>query len=180
MSMAGIINERNRKSKLKHTIDSLVRSTLRARKGFNAVKRVEILSVAPVLRTRQVLIRGQAHGQAERRLYPLLIMASQVSFSDERDRKHPLEVNLGNGERIYMEKLSATRHKVQVRCDCKDFYFMWQYWNSKESALFGGKFPKYQRKTAHYPERNPDHVPGICKHLMTLADRLGREGIIGR
>jgi len=180
MSMASIINERNRKSRLKHTIKSLIASTMKVRKNINPYKKVELLAVTPVQRTNQILVRGQARGTAEQRLYELLIMFSGASFSETKDKDHPLKISLGSGAYIYMAKLSGSNTKVQVRCTCKDYYFMWQWWNKQESALFGGKFPTYKRKTDNYPERNPDHVPGVCKHVIGLSEKLAQQGVLTR
>lgn len=55
---------------------------------------------------------------------------------------------------------------VRVRCSCQDFYFCYSYWNKQNKALAGGLVRPYQRKTTNRPERNPHHIPGVCKHLI--------------
>lgn len=64
--------------------------------------------------------------------------------------------------------------------NCKDFYFTWQWYDKLNSALFGPPFPKYVRKTATYPERNPPHVTGLCKHLLKLVEILIIQKVISR
>lgn len=59
-------------------------------------------------------------------------------------------------------------HPVKCRCGCLEFYFTWSYYNKVNNVLFGGPVRKYVRKTTTYPERNPRHLPGFCKHLMRI------------
>jgi intein/homing endonuclease len=55
--------------------------------------------------------------------------------------------------------------------NCPDFRFMWHWWLGDKKALLGPRIP-YQRKTTHYPEKNPDHIPGIDKHILTFIKKL--------
>lgn len=62
--------------------------------------------------------------------------------------------------------------------NCRDFYFTWQWWDRQNAALFGPSFPRYKRKTTWWPERNPGHFPGLCKHLIGFVEKLKSTGIL--
>jgi hypothetical protein len=55
---------------------------------------------------------------------------------------------------------------IRVRCSCRDYYFTYEWYNKRSGALAGGPHSVYTRKTATRPERNPAHLPGMCKHLI--------------
>ena len=67
------------------------------------------------------------------------------------------------------------RDIVTVRCQCRDYYFMWWYWNHVNFAAHTVPYmmPTYYRKTKRWHEtdnpgglkqRNPDGKAGLCKH----------------
>lgn len=163
---------------LKLRLIDLVAGSYKLRKTVNPVKKVELLSVTPIVRTKQLMIKAQAHGQSSRSLYQMIIMFSQVQFSEKRTAKHTIEIALDHhGNTVFIQPLS-TDQLGQYRCSCADYYFTWQFWNSTHRALFGRKYPKYIRKTTTRPERNPNHIPGLCKHQLTLIDKLYKMGLI--
>lgn len=165
------------RSVLVHTLATLISSTKKAREKMNQVKKVEILQIKPVVQTNQLYVKAQAQGISLPKLYQLTLVFSGITYSQTQTTKTPLTADLGHGNKVYLEQPTLS-HKVQARCSCHDYYFMWQYYNRQEKALFGKAFPKYIRKTDHLPERNPDHVPGLCKHLIVLVDKLAKAGLL--
>lgn len=137
--------------------------------GFLPVKRVEIHDVTPNIRSKQLGFKGVVLGT---KAYPILVVFNGIEYQDHPDREHPLQIDLKHGEKVYCSRPSMSKTPVQVRCQCPDFYFTWQFYDQKVKALAGGKFPKYVRKTTHYPERNPGHLPGYCKHLEGFISKL--------
>lgn len=73
---------------------------------------------------------------------------------------------------------SIELHDVRVRCSCKAFYFYYSYWDKQNQTLSGPNPTPYVRKTTYLPEKNPRHIPGICKHLVRLAIVLRNEKLI--
>lgn len=137
--------------------------------GFLPVRRVEIHDVTPNVRSKQLGFKGVVLGT---KVYPILVVFNGVSYQDHADPDHPLQIDLKHGEKVYASRPSFRNSQVQVRCQCPDFYFTWQWWDSKVKALAGGKFPEYVRKTTTYPERNPGHLPGYCKHIEGFVKKL--------
>jgi hypothetical protein len=71
---------------------------------------------------------------------------------------------------------------VRVACQCKAYYFYFAHWNVMSGAHARAPLRPYQRKTPPppkgRPEVNPKHLPGLCKHLMALADVLMNSGAL--
>jgi hypothetical protein len=70
--------------------------------------------------------------------------------------------------------------KIRVSCSCRDFYFTFARWDYYNNSLYGRNRKIYVRKTTTYPERNPDHIPGMCKHLINFLDVLANQNLIER
>lgn len=137
--------------------------------GFNAVTRININDATTNTRAKQLSFQGVVTGTSA---YSVLVRFNGVSYSEAPDKEHDLSIDKGHGVYLYAARPSFSRSDVQVRCQCKDFYFTWQYYDRQVKALAGPPFPKYVRKTDNYPERNPLHVPGYCKHIEGMVRRL--------
>jgi len=157
------------------TIEDLKSKTKKLREHMNEPRPVKILKVTPLVGNQTVSIKAEAHGTKS---YPMTVTFYGVEFQREKDPKHPLAVTPEVNERFYMEQASERDHPVQVRCQCPDFRFTWAWWDKNEKALSGRNFAKYTRKTKHMPERNPKHVPGLCKHLVGLTERLRKDRLL--
>lgn len=130
-----------------------------------------------VMRNKQLIVKSQARPSSGESYsaYQSQIVFSGVGYSDVPSPDFPLTYNSPNGK-IYLQK-PTTRNTVQIRCSCKDDYFMWQYPNKSKGALLG-RFKPYVRKTADRPPRNPGNVPGMCKHTLALVKNLFSMGVL--
>lgn len=64
----------------------------------------------------------------------------------------------------------------KVHCTCKDFQFTFHpYHNDNGSALL--PLPEYENKSNTSSPRAVD-VPGLCKHLLALYERLVKDEVI--
>lgn len=61
--------------------------------------------------------------------------------------------------------------RVMCSCTCENWVFMWEYANAEHGAariIYGnGEPPGFT---------NPGHAPGLCKHLLALADKMKING----
>lgn len=98
-----------------------------------------------------------------------------IKFSD-----HPLSstsikiIDKETKEPLYFERISLTdaskQNYVRVRCSCKDFRFRFAWEDKAVQALYGGRPARYTRKPGSTrPEVNPQHIPGMCKHIFQCA-----------
>lgn len=138
-----------------------------------AKTRVSKLVITPFVGTKILSIRGDVQGVAEKKIYKVIVTFQNIEFSDTRDQTHWIRVKVSPRKWVYMAPLNP-KNVVQVRCSCLDFYFTFAYWDWGVGSLYGRKPKPYKRKTTTYPERNPTHTPGLCKHLLAVIDRVKR------
>lgn len=162
-------------SRVRLTLVDLINSSHKHRAKFNDSPKVAITGSTINPKNKVVTIRGEARGTS---LYPMTIAFYNVSMSTTRDAEHQVLAKDRDSNEYYLERISMSKHKCQVRCSCRDFYFTWQWWDRSNKALFGPNFPKYVRKTTTWPERNPGHYPGLCKHLMGFVEQLKNSGLL--
>ncbi|QYW03878.1 hypothetical protein pEaSNUABM46_00235 [Erwinia phage pEa_SNUABM_46] len=71
----------------------------------------------------------------------------------------------------YPYKPISKQKRVLVSCPCENFVFMWEYADAEHGAariIYGnGEPPDFT---------NPGRAPGLCKHLMALADQVKLHG----
>lgn len=67
--------------------------------------------------------------------------------------------------------------KGEVKCTCKAFHYWMAYPDLQSKNLYGNP-----RKWNRVPNKvkNPEHFPGICKHLVKLVYFLAMKGLIHR
>ncbi|QIG71464.1 hypothetical protein EVB32_352 [Rhizobium phage RHph_TM39] len=132
-------------------------------------RKVSIVDMTPVINNKTLSVKALAQST---KLYSLTMTIFDVQYSDMQSAEFPLTVSLGDGEYKFAKQIDMRKARAQVRCTCDDFYYTWGYWNKENKTLSGPPMKPYVRKTTNYPERNKEHAPGMCKHLMTLTGRL--------
>lgn len=83
-----------------------------------------------------------------------------------------------DGQQHTIQPITLETKRVKVNCNCLDFYHRFAVWNFNADALSGAKPPLYRRKTNNRPPVNPAKVPGMCKHIIKVVDRLRSFGLI--
>lgn len=77
---------------------------------------------------------------------------------------------------------SIRSDKAKVLCTCDAYYYYFWYYNKQQDAHSGRDLPKYTRKTPPPPVgrdfKNPQKIPGMCKHLAFLIRELRRAKVI--
>ena len=97
----------------------------------------------------------------------------KVKGGKEGDAGPPVQMKNNPSVKFKPRKIRGNKNKVQVRCECEDFRFFWAPAVEKKKSLIG-TFPPYIKKT-NRPPRNPQQVPGLCKHLLAVAKKLQRD-----
>ena len=100
-----------------------------------------------------------------------IIAFQDCKFSEKEpdDAKKSDYFRIEHGGDVYwVEKINPRRNRALVRCDCKDYYFTASYWNFRNGCQWGPPAKPYIRKTTTYPERNPMHIPFMCKHIFFI------------
>lgn len=167
------------------TAKSLFQSTVKFkpwRKKYSKCGAIKMQKPIPYRGTSSVLFSALIKGVSQ---YPdthkCTIMFSGLKFAKE-PFKGCIDVEY-KGTMYYVEKPSLNKTTIRVRCSCKDFYFVFSYWDYVNRAILGPKPKKYTRKTpppsqGGRPYVNPDKIPGLCKHVFQFLRYLKSKGYI--
>jgi hypothetical protein len=172
--VANIINERSSVPDLQHNIETTYPHT---RLRQHATNEVGITSIKFLPFAGMNMLQVQSTTSTDGRPYKQTIQLMKVSFSDT-DSPDVTTITAGDGTKFYLRPLDLSRHTVRVRCSCLDFYFRFATWNHGDQSIAGPAPKPYVRKTVNMPEVNPDHTPGICKHLLKIFERMRTQSII--
>ncbi len=146
------------------TLHSLHQSAVAAfpgtRRRQHVVGPIEIseLSWTPFLGVRTLFVRGKARN--EDREYRPMILFKNVRYLQEGGI-----ALVANDQKVYRLHPLA-ENDVLLRCDCMDFHWRFNYYDSLDRSLYGRVRKKYEGQGG--PPANPMKMPGMCKHLMAL------------
>jgi len=124
----------------------------------------------PYVGVRTLFIKALA--QNEGKEYNSIVLFKKVNYDGDE-----VMITASNGGEYSFDKLSAENTDVVLRCNCPDFYWRFNYYNSLDKALYGRKRAHYESKGV-CPPANPMEMPGMCKHLMKTAHVLREAGIL--
>lgn len=120
---------------------------------------------------KQLFIQAVIASASEKgKSYQVRLVFNGLTSSPKRTRLHTVKYKDLDGSIYFLEK-PTKEHHIMTRCGCVDFRHSFHWYIGDKKFLLGPRIP-YQRKTTHYPEKNPQHLTGICKHLLTLIRKL--------
>lgn len=134
-----------------------------------AVEPIRIVEMrwTPFVGLRTLFVKGRA--QNEGKQYSPIMLFKNVEYGSGE----PLIAS--DGIEYFLEKVSFD-DEINLRCDCGDFYWRFNYYDHLDKSLYGRKRAKYEAKT-NRPPANPKEMPGMCKHLMKLMLAIQDSGI---
>lgn len=156
------------------SIDQLDRSAVGAFPGTSKRQHVKgpvqinKMQLVPFTKNGQLLVRGTATNGG--RTYNPSIVFDNVTFEPEDTGTNVTFTGADNAD-YHIQPIDSNSAPAKVRCDCMDFYWRFAMWNYNADSLNDQPPPPYQKKT-NRPPVNPRKAPGLCKHLMRLADKL--------
>jgi len=164
------------------TLKQLLLATKNHRTKINATAAFLLRKTAPLPFANALAFQGRfaALTDKKRAYYDTTIIFHGVNYSQNKSMTFMLKADLLPGQAIYAERPSLNNTLAQVTCTCLDYYYTWWFYNDQQGSLAGEKFPAYTRKTTHYPERNPEHTAGLCKHLSRMTAELANKGFLTR
>lgn len=155
------------------TLQDLITSRKQLRKNIPAANPCQLKRPFLVPLTRDIVVPAIFEAKTDKKglKHNVVIMFRNLSIEMERDDDHPMGFEVLPDQWLYVERPSLSKTDIGVVCTCSDYYFTWWKWNKEKKAYIGGpNMPAYQRKTPPppkgYPYKNPDHVPGVCKHIL--------------
>ena len=129
------------------------------------------LSWLPFVGTKTLFVKGLAQSGESGKEYGPIIIFKKVNFNQDG-----IKITASDMLEYSFAPLSRKTTDVLVRCNCPDFYWRFNYYNSLDKSLQGSKRGMYEAKGGR-PPANPFELPGMCKHLMKLSKALGEAGI---
>ena len=141
------------------------------RKRQHAVDPVRVarLKWTPFLGMKTLLVRGEI--QSEGSEYATTILLRSVDYT-----KNEATLLADDGLRYEFGLIDPQVADVNVRCNCPDFQWRFNHYNSLDSSLYGRGRTKYEGSLW---KANPKEMPGLCKHLMKTVKAIDETGIFG-
>lgn len=175
---ARILQQLNEESTYNDLVTNITTSFPTTRKRQHATNEVNIqhIDIVPYLGTKMMHVRAISNGSTGQQ-YQQAIQFLNVVFNQTKTPEN-VEFIASDGKTYYVMPVDLNNHNVKVRCNCLDFYHRFAHWNHADRSIVGRAPVPYQRKTTTRPEVNPDHVPGMCKHLLKVVQDLQRRGIV--
>lgn len=151
----------------------------RTQKRQHAVDEVRIdhINWTPYLGVKTLYVRGLAHNITNGKEYNPSVLFKGVRYHENNDADGLVPLRDNEGQEHLLEQLSFEENDVLLRCNCKDFYWRFNYFDHTDGSLYGRVRAPYQ--ALHNPgSANPREMPGMCKHLMKLMRVLAEARII--
>lgn len=124
---------------------------------------IEELRCTPFLGVKTLFIRAEAVNES--RHYRPMILIKGINYKGNGAKI------LASDSKIYeFDKILIEKNNVNVRCNCADFTWRFNYYDHIDNSLYGNKRKKYESKGG--PPANPLQLPGMCKHLMKTMQKL--------
>lgn len=109
--------------------------------------------------------------------YITFVRFFDVLFEETKSSKFSVPVKVGS-KLLYHPIPTIAENRVQLKCSCADFRFVWEYPLFEQKALIG-RFRKYIRVPgSDRPPRNPSDLMGFCKHTWSLLNALNTGKLI--
>lgn len=159
-------------SSLTHLYDNTVRAFPHTKKRQYATQPLEIVEVrfTPYLGVKTLYVKGLVRNENQH--YDSIILFKAVEYKE----RAPVHIRGVEGKVYHLEPLTF-EHDVLVRCNCGDHYWRFRHYNYLDRSLFGRDRKKYE--AIHAPgSANPLKLPGLCKHLIKLAEVLHNSNIL--
>ena len=142
--------------------------------------RVQIVDKIFVASPNQGIVMVKAKSRSSAKQYDTRMSFEGIEFQGTEDDEgnNTTTFQTPDGQEYAIVPAEYNNSEVRVSCSCLDFYYRFAVYNSKDSSLLGNPPPPYVRKTDGGEPRNPNEVPGMCKHLMALSDDLKQARIV--
>lgn len=123
------------------------------------------LKLVPYKGTKALYIKGLARNTESKKKYDTQLFFSGIEYENE-DTDSNVTFTASDENVYHMKPIDLGANDVRTRCNCLDYYHRFAYYNYNDGSIFGKKPKPYIRKTTNRPPVNPEHVPGICKHII--------------
>jgi len=166
------LDEMSTQADLRNNIETSFPTTKKRQHATNEVT-IQGVEYIPYVGTKMLHVRSTATSNGH--TYNQAIQFLNTTFGDGL---YSVTIQSRDGQTHQLHPISLTNQNVKVRCNCLDFYYRFAQHNHQDKSIVGRAPIPYQRKTQDHPEVNPDHVPGMCKHLLKVVEKMRNDGIV--
>jgi len=149
---------------------STIKAFPKTKKRQNAVDPVvvEQLRWIPFKGVKTLFIKGFIRNESKH--YNTIILFKNINYN-----KNEVRIIASDNLKYNFGKISLENNDMMIRCNCKDFYYRFNYYNHLDKSLYGVKMSKYYGE-GNKPA-NPLELPGMCKHIIATAKVLKDSGL---
>lgn len=133
------------------------------------------LSWLPYKGVKTLYVKGHTVNSSNDHRHDPIILFKKVKYYDNQT-DNSIKLNDKNGKIFFMEPLDDSNH-VALRCGCEDFKWRFNYTDQLDKSLYGRVRSKYDA-FSNPGSSNPKMMPGVCKHLMKMAQKMQDLGIL--
>jgi hypothetical protein len=163
------------------SLNDLAKSTVNAfpkttkRQHATDIIKIKEIFWNPYTGFKTLFVRGIAQNTENFKEYSPMVLFKNVKYHKSKSNS-VIELQANDGGVYLLERINPDED-IQVRCDCKDFNWRFNYTNHLDGSLYGRKRKKYE--ALYYPDTaNPLQMPGMCKHLIKLLKVINASGLI--
>lgn len=153
-------------------------ATKKRQYATNTVKIVR-LEWTPYLGMKTLYLKALAQNfTGEGKEYQPMMLFKNVHYYQENTHNADL-LNIKVHDKIYhLKPLSKEKQQVLLRCQCGDFFWRFHHYDHLDKSLYGRNRKKYEAISNRRGPANPQELPGMCKHLMSMMYMLQDSKII--
>lgn len=168
-----MLGKKQEESTIPELYDSTVAAFPNTGKRQHSTQPVVIKNIdwIPYLGMKTLYIKGLA--QNEGKEYTPTVLFRNVNYTE-----NGVTLTASDGLIYDFAPISLDKNEVNIRCNCPDFHWRFNYFDHLDRSLYGRKRAKYESKNERGPV-NPKESPGMCKHCMKLIEALQESGIFG-
>ena len=97
--------------------------------------------------------------------YDSIILFKNVKYHPRRQSGLVEIVSFDTHQRYFIEQLSGDKNDVLLRCNCGDYFWRFNYYNSVDKSHYGRVRSSYDDGNYRI---NPKEMPGMCKHILQV------------
>lgn len=163
---------------LQHLRNEIERGFPDTKKRQHATNEVTVTKLQYIPRIESDILQiNSSTSSTSGNVYKQLIQANGVNFQPDNSG-NTVSVKDSNGTSHSITPVKLNVNNVGVFCECEDYQKRFAEINVSNNCHIGPQPAKYVRKTTTRPPANPLNVPGMCKHLIAVTDRLKNLHII--
>lgn len=167
-------------SSLSDLYQSIINGFPHTTKRQHSVDEIKVaqLHITPFRNMRTIFFKGLTENKGNGHQYNSIILFKNVIFpAHETDTM--IEIVGNDGNEYAIEPLTMNQD-VRCRCNCKDFRYRMAWYDHLDHSLYNHPPKHYERVVppSGLPPANPNEVPGLCKHILSLERALRHSGIL--